>query len=151
MRLYLDIDGVITAAPSSIPGIESLGVGNCLVDWHPALFGEIADRFEIVWATSWICAPGELDRLEHDLDVQCPRVDLTYEEYITTHNSRSCGKLRAVRRHFEADPAPFIWADDHMGLLDRVWASEVGGYAIAPSYDEGGLYALLDVLEVMCS
>jgi len=151
--MYLDVDGCITCDPESFDGIVTFEVTDghaaAIVDWHPELFHEITSRFDVVWASSWLCTPSAMAMLEHDLGVCFDRVVLDYDEYVDTQSPRSCGKLLAVQRHFEADPAPFIWVDDHMGSEDREWAHEVGGITIAPSYGSGGLYAMLDILDLL--
>jgi len=141
--LYLDIDGVITADPGSVPGVRTFHVGQAIVDWIPELFYPLVEKFDVVWATSWILYPEMLDELEHVFDVKFPRVDLNKGEYFLNYSDVSCGKLPAVQRHYEADPAEFLWIDDHAGPTDQAWATSEGGKMLIPDYYLGGAYAMM--------
>ena len=146
MRLYLDIDGVITARPYSFPGIETFTVGGffdgAAVEWHPEMFYTLVNGFdEVVWATTWILAPSLLDELEKKLGVKYERSPLTRANY--NRSPLTCGKLRAVRKHYEANPAPFTWIDDHAGPSDHTFAEEEGGRLIVPTYETGGVYKIM--------
>ncbi len=156
MRLYLDIDGVITASPHSFPGIETFKVpasdpyGDAYVDWHPELFHELVGLFdEVVWATSWICSPEDLTTLEETIGVAYPRVEMTLAQYFRHRSKASCGKRESVAHHYHGEPAPFIWIDDHIGARDKAWARSVGGRTVVPSYEFGGAYSMLDMIKGM--
>ena len=146
MRLYLDIDGVLTANPDSIEHIESLEINDALVEWRQSDVHRLLNAFdEVVWATTWIFTPQDLDTIERHIDVKHDRVQLKLEPFVKTKRTgHSCGKLPAVRSHFNANPAPFMLIDDEMGSADHDWARSVGGECIRPLYDEGGVYAMLD-------
>lgn len=147
MRLYLDIDGVLTGDPDNYPGLDTVPVpcdrGIALLDWNVERIHMLLDQFdEVVWATTWILPPSELDFVEHALGVKYGRVDLTWANY---NRSRfTCGKLDAVRHHYYANPAPFTWIDDHAGAHDKAWTEAEGGRLIVPSYETGGMYKLMD-------
>lgn len=149
MRLYLDIDGVLTCDPGSAPDIETVGISQddefAIVEWNRQRIHQLCDMFdEVVWATSWILYPEMLDQLEERLDYsnRFERVGLTRSNY--RRAPKACGKLTAVREHYEANPAPFTWLDDHAGGVDRKWAESEGGNLVVPNYYRGGVYRLLD-------
>lgn len=143
MRLYLDIDGVITGKLGSVSGLEQYVIDGCSVEWHPLLLPELLGKFdEVVWATSWILIPDALTELERRLEIgPFDRIGLTRENYDLT--SDSCGKLDAVRAHYDADPAPFYWIDDHAAEEDIRWANSVDGNIIGPQYEQGGVYSVM--------
>lgn len=150
MRLYCDIDGVLTARPGSSPRpIERLMIGDSIVEWRVYDVLRLFDLFdEVVWATTWLFEPSALASLENYLGVSHSGVDLHLKQYVkarhpSTHRD-TCGKLEAVRKHYVADPVPFMWLDDHMGAEDFEWARSVGGIAIRPLYGQGGMYAIFD-------
>jgi hypothetical protein len=147
VRLYLDIDGVLTGDPDNYPGLATIPVvverGVALLDWNVERIHMLLDQFdEVVWATTWILPPSSLDEVEHMLGVSFEQVPLTWDNYRRSHTT--CGKLAAVREHYLANPAPFTWIDDHAGPADYNFVEEQGGRLIVPSYDTGGVYKLMD-------
>jgi hypothetical protein len=153
MRLYLDIDGVLTCDPRSSQGIKTVEVPDpdsgqvAEVDWDVLRIHQLLDMFdEVVWATSWILFPKMLDRLEELLGYskRFERVGLTNLNYRRT--PITCGKLNAVVDHYEASPAPFTWIDDHAGRADRKWVEREGGNLVVPNYYTGGVYRILEDL-----
>lgn len=153
MRLYLDIDGVITCNPAYVSDIETFVVEEddyeaAFVDWHPQRFFQLVERFdEVVWATSWCCNPDSLDLLEDRIGVKYGRIELPLTKYMTERNRTTCGKRGAVAHHYHGDPAPFVWIDDHIGAQDRAWARSVGGRTVVPSYETGGAYTMFDEID----
>lgn len=156
MRLYLDIDGVITSDPKYVEGIETFVVHDdeftvgeaAFVDWHPQRFRQLVGRFdEVVWATSWCCAPDDLTELEDVIGVKYDRIELPLVQYMTERSRTTCGKRSAVAEHYHADPTPFVWIDDHIGAQDKAWARSVGGRTVVPSYETGGAYTMFDEID----
>lgn len=147
MRLYLDIDGVLTGHPEYYPGLTTDVVRTddsfALLDWDIERVHMLLDQFdEVVWATTWILPPSSLHAVEELLDRSFEKVNLTWDNYRRSH--LTCGKLAAVRDHYFERPAPFTWIDDHAGPSDYNFTQEQGGRLIVPDYDTGGIYKLMD-------
>lgn len=149
MRLYLDIDGVLTSDPYHCPVeiepfyIEKGREGYLVLDWNIEEARRLVDAFEeVVWATTWLLGPKDLAILEEKLDRKFEGIPLTWSNY--TRSPLSCGKLTAVKAHHEADPAPYVWLDDHMGMRDYEWGKTSGGVLYKPSYRDGGIYPFID-------
>lgn len=154
-RIYLDIDGVITARRGSVPNLEELHFDSfdAVLEWRPADVIRLMESFdEVVWATTWIFEPTHLDEVERVLGVKHERVDLKLPEYVRGRATANSGKRAAVRRHLEANPqkkagrTPLVWADDELGLGDFNWCIESKVAPVRPLYDEGGVYVMLERL-----
>ena len=139
-HLFLDVDGVLNPDTSMLSG-----------DWRPQEIGEfliwtsvslgrwlgelLADGVQIVWATTWINAPADLDEVAFafGLPANLPRIDRL--EYPTAESWLDCGKRPGIERWLDGhgvDPRfnPVAWADDCLGPGDLRWARRRGVHAI---------------------
>jgi hypothetical protein len=117
--LLLDVDGVGcplgNAAPDQVP-IASTYVSLSHHRLLPGWLAELAELFELVWATTW----------EHDAnELLAPLLglpDLPVIRFVgTVVGPGETVKLPAIRR-FVGDRA-FAWVDDRLGVDATAWAT----------------------------
>jgi hypothetical protein len=100
------------------------------------LSGLIDAGIQIVWATTWIFLPEDLDALATSLGlpVGLPRIDdidLDTDDHWFSESGKRPGVKRFLARH-DIDPhvTPVAWADDGLGERDVRYARSAGIRAI---------------------
>jgi len=145
-RLLLDVDGCLnffggrTALDKDNfelpwPTREEAVVRGYTIVWSPDMLAALdALDLEIVWLTTWresavndlapVLGWGADFRVLHPL----PEDEWMYQTVASIK-----WKLPALLADQEADPSPFIWVDDEVGMKEAVEATRIGGRAIAPN------------------
>lgn len=117
--LLLDIDGVLQPVGRSVPpGFDLLEFDDSIVVLnreHGAWLSELAEDFEVVWASTWAGTANELIGSRLGLPAFA-HIDLG------TLGTDGTRKLRAVQ-DFVGD-RPFAWVDDELFEDAEVWAAE---------------------------
>jgi len=150
-RLYLDVDGVINYFGGRMnydkddfenpwPTRAEAEVRRFRVVWAPEMLAALdALDLDIVWLTTWRnsavndLAPalggwGANFRVMHPLEE---------DEWMFQRVASIEWKLPALLADQKADPSPFIWLDDEIGMKEAVEARQVGGLAMPPNPDVG--------------
>jgi HAD domain in Swiss Army Knife RNA repair proteins len=118
--LFMDVDGVLNPFPDTPPGFDELDLfpeDREPVRLHPAhgdWLRELAEVFDVVWATGWgedansrLCPHFGLEPFEL---LALPAVPFTAEEKVPA--VAACAGVR-----------PAAWVDDLLGPAARAWAA----------------------------
>lgn len=154
-RLYLDLDGVIyPIAPlyeTANIDYDDPDYDNPDVDklhdrewWRKSIVNRLGGMgVEVVMASSW----GEMflgSTMHSPKDILAPTRAL--------HIDRQTSKAQAVAADLIADPAPFVWVDDHLtpSMIDHVRQStreDLPGLFVKTDSDQGLTGPELDAIE----
>ena len=140
--LFLDVDGVLNPVSPGSDGDwvvrEDIGLYGV---WTSATLGRwlndlIENDVQIVWATTWIFLPDDLDALAASLGLHAdlPRIDdidWDADDLSFAESGKRPGIKRFLARH-DIDPRviPVVWADDDLGDRDLRYARSAGIHAI---------------------
>lgn len=118
--LLLDVDGVLQPVGRSVPpGFQRLDGDHAQVVLrleHGTWLRDLAERFDLVWATTWAAAANPAIGVPLGLP-PLPHVDLGI---LPRHGTR---KLGAVRDHV-GDTRSVAWVDDELYEDAHAWAAE---------------------------
>lgn len=142
-KLYLDVDGVINVFPKhgrNKTGWEFLSqttAAGFRITWSEEMLERLtALGMELVWTTTWQeYAPREL----------APKIDFGVGSrwlspppgFIVSYPTIDW-KYAAVKLDQIENPSPFVWIDDEMERVHRVWAAANGGLALR-TYETQGI------------
>ena len=155
-RLFIDIDGVLTASPQSHPDVSTFVVpteeveeGVVIIEADLVSVHEILAQFdEVVWATSWSLRPRTLEYLEALLELPgYPSVDLTEEGYTKHRGAGLSGKADSVMEYPVIGPVRSLWIDDEITPAESLSAALLGISTIVPSWADGGIYTCRNEIE----
>jgi hypothetical protein len=150
--LYLDVDGVLNpwlarSAPSSWKRhwrtVTSPHSGmQVWVNWAQAA-ELVALGVEIVWATTWVNDPVDLEWLAGECGLPAGLERISFDPDVDTDN---CGKRPGIMAHLGESRRPVVWIDDDLGPQDLAWVEwrNLGGattLAVQPSAHTGVSYA----------
>ncbi|MGW2488759.1 hypothetical protein ACWCV9_16325 [Streptomyces sp. NPDC001606] len=119
--LFLDVDGPLIPFGGSYGSPASAGQGNPLLDRLDPGIGPrlLALGCPLVWATTW---------MEDANEAVAPRLGLPELPVVRWPEDCAGGGPRGV--HWKTRPLlewagrrPFIWVDDEIGALDRLWVT----------------------------